>query len=191
MKHSNDTRTAILDTTQDLVQRQSISGVSFQDLADRIGIKKGSMYYHFKSKDDLSIAMLDRAGQQLKDSFKRGYEKTATNQLSYFLKIYSEYIGAGTRMCPGGAYVGEWDKLSNPVKSRVKWLIEIQNKGLKKILAAGVKNDEFETHGMSIDELALWLVSNLQGALLTSRVVGNKEPFEAIVQVIGRFLQVK
>lgn len=191
MKISNDTRTAILDTTQDLVQRQSISGVSFQQLADRIGIKKGSMYYHFRSKDELSIAMLERAGQQLKDSFARGVKKTALEQLCYFLDIYSDFIGAGSRMCPGGAYVGEWDKLSRTVKTRVNRLIRIQDKGLKNIVTTGLESGEFKSNGMSADELSLWLVSNLQGALLTSRVVGNKEPFEASIKVITQFLRAK
>ena len=102
MKNSQDTRSSILDVAQDMVQRQSISGVSFQELANRIGIKKGSMYYHFATKDELTIAMLDRATADLKASFKRGENKTPTEQIKYFINIYKMYIGPGEKMCPGG-----------------------------------------------------------------------------------------
>jgi AcrR family transcriptional regulator len=37
---AKDTRTAILDAAQDMVQRQSIRVVRFQELAKRTGIKK-------------------------------------------------------------------------------------------------------------------------------------------------------
>jgi AcrR family transcriptional regulator len=37
---AKDTRTAILDAAQDMVQRQSIRGVRFQELAKRTGIKR-------------------------------------------------------------------------------------------------------------------------------------------------------
>lgn len=108
MKTTNDTRTNILDVAQDLVQRQSISGVSFQELAKRIGIKKGSMYYHFETKDDLSVAMLDRVTEQLQQSFRLGESKTARQRLDYYLAIYLKHIEVGAQLCTGGSFVGEW-----------------------------------------------------------------------------------
>ena len=69
MKNDERHRTNILDVAQDLVQRQSISGVSFQELAKRIGIKKG-VCTTTETKDDLSVAMLDRVTEQLQQSFR-------------------------------------------------------------------------------------------------------------------------
>lgn len=188
MNAGKDTKTAILDAAQDMVQRQSISGVSFQELANRIGIKKGSMYYHFESKDALSLAMLDRARLGLKASFERGRSKTAIQQLDYYLNIYSFFIGAGERMCPGGAFAGEWEKQSSPVKEQVNKLIDVQYRGIKNIIEKGLETDEFDAHGLSLEDLSLWVVSCLQGALLTSRIMGNKTSFESCAKTIRSFL---
>ena len=188
MKNATDTKTAILDVAQDLLQRQSISGVSFQELANRIGIKKGSMYYHFETKDDLATAILTRASKNLKLSFERGYHKTATQQLDYFFNIYRDFIRVGERLCPGGAFAGEWGKISEPVKKQVNKLIQVQIQGLKDIITAGLKSGEFECHDLSLDDLTLWLVSCLHGSLLTSRIMGSKKSFNSSIKIAQSFL---
>jgi TetR/AcrR family transcriptional repressor of nem operon len=191
MKSKNNTRAAILEVAQDMVQRKSISGVSFQDLANNIGIKKGSMYYHFASKDELSCAMLKQAGQALQASFAKAMHRTASKQLDCFLMIYSDIIGAGKRMCPGGAFAGEWDNISIDVKNNVSELMNIQINGIKAIIEFGLNSDEFVSHGLSLNDLSLWLFSNLQGALLTSRIMESKKPFEVSVNSIKHFLYKK
>ncbi|MFT5755662.1 MAG: TetR/AcrR family transcriptional repressor of nem operon [Alteromonadaceae bacterium] len=184
----NDTRTMIIDVAQDMLQRQSISGVSFQSLADRIGIKKGSMYYHFKSKDELAIAILERACTDLKTSFSRGKHKTAVQQLDYFLMIYEKFIGPGQRMCPGGCFASEWQKISKPVKESVKKVLNVQINGIRDILIYGNESGEFNHHGQEIQQVASWIISSLQGSILTSRVEENQMHFDFSVQAIKRFL---
>ncbi len=188
MTTANNTRTAILDAAQDLVQRQSISGVRFQELAKRIGIKKGSMYYHFESKDDLSIAILERSDNDLKASFKKGESKSAGQQLNYFFSLYNKFMSPGEKLCVGGAFVGEWGTLSDPVQIQANKLINTQIKNIKRIIKLGIDNGDFNQHGKSADDLALWVVSCIQGSLLTCRVSGNKKPFKAAVDVINQYL---
>ncbi len=186
--NSNDTRTMIIDVAQDMLQRQSISGVSFQSLADRIGIKKGSMYYHFKSKDELAIAILERASTDLRTSFARGKHKTAVQQLDFFFMIYEKFIGPGQRMCPGGCFASEWEKISKPVKESVKKVLNVQINGIRDILIYGNETGEFIHHGQEIQQVASWVISSLQGGILTSRVEENQEHFDFSVQAIKRFL---
>ena len=188
MMMNKDTRTAILDAAQDLVQRQSISGVSFQELAKRTGIKKGSMYYHFESKDDLTLALLERATIDLHESFKRGESKTPRQRLSYYFNIYRLYIIPSEKLCPGGAFAGEWDKLSQPVQEHVKKLLMAQSKGLRSVLEAGIESGDFKSHGQSLDELTQWIVSCIQGCLLVCRIYDSKQAFESAVKVINCYL---
>jgi TetR/AcrR family transcriptional repressor of nem operon len=188
MKSNNDTRSQILDAAQDILQRQSISGVSFQDLADRIGIKKGSMYYHFKSKDDLSIAILERASEDMSQALQRGLHKSASQQFWYFIDIFKSLMGQSERICPGGAFAGEWDKLNEPVQQQVNKLINLQIKGMKHIVEQGLESGEMTNHGQDSDALAHWIVSSIQGALLTSRVTGNQASFESSMNALGNYL---
>lgn len=188
MKISNNTRSVILDAAQDIVQRQSISGLSFQALANRVGIKKGSLYYHFESKDDLAVALLERASAEMKESFMRGKDKNPLERLNYFLNIYRHHIIPTEKLCPGGAFAGEWGSLSSRIKVEVNKLIETQIKGLSSILTAGTENGMFNAHGKSIEELSHWVVACVQGALVTSRISDNHIMFEATLTILMDYL---
>jgi len=188
MKIPNDTRSAILDVAQDMVQRQSISGVSFQELANRIGIKKGSLYYHFESKDDLAVALLERATSEMKESFVRGKAKTPLERLTYFLNIYLHHIIPTEKLCPGGAFAGEWGRLSQPVKSHVNRLIDTQVKGVSEILNDGIQSGVFNDHAKTVEELAQWVVACIQGALVTSRISESRVMFESTLTIITEYL---
>ncbi len=188
MKSNNDTRSQILDAAQDMLQRQSISGVSFQELANRIGIKKGSMYYHFQSKDDLSIAILERASSDMQAAFSRGESQPPTKQLAYFINIFRSFMGLGEKICPGGAFAGEWDKLNEPVQRKAHKLIKVQTQGIKKIIEAGLESGEFNDHDHTSQILADWVVSNIQGALITSRITNNPKSFETSMDVLNSYL---
>jgi len=188
MNTKRNTCSAILDEAQDLVQLLSINCVSFQELAKRIGNKKGNTYYHSESKDDLSAALLERAAQELKTSFDLGKEKSPTKRLSYFFSIYQYMMKQGEKMCPSGAYVSVWETLAEPVRLQVKNVICTQIDGVQEILEAGLEDGEFNNRSQSPNELALWIVSSLQGTLLTSRVIDNNSPFDCATKLIVQHL---
>ncbi len=191
MNIPNDTRSTILDAAQDMVQRQSISGVSFQELANRVGIKKGSLYYHFESKDDLAIALLERVTAQMKESFVLGRSKSPLQRLNYFLNIFSQQIVPAQKLCPGGAFAGEWGRLSIPVKTQVNKLIDVHLKGVSEILTEGMQTGVFYDHGKTVEELAQWVIACVQGGLLTSRITENATMFESTLKIIQEYLSKK
>src|SRR5678815_4969190 len=57
---STDTKTAIMDAAQDLIQRGGANAMSYQDVSDAIGIRKASIHHHFPTKDRLIGAIIQR-----------------------------------------------------------------------------------------------------------------------------------
>jgi AcrR family transcriptional regulator len=55
-----DSRNSILDTATELFARQGFAGVSLRAIAERVGITKPSLLYHFASKDVLRESVLDK-----------------------------------------------------------------------------------------------------------------------------------
>jgi AcrR family transcriptional regulator len=49
----NDTRDRILDVALDLFIEQGYDKVSLREVAERVGVTKAALYYHFASKDDI------------------------------------------------------------------------------------------------------------------------------------------
>lgn len=51
----------ILDALQQLMVDKSIQNISVSDIAAKAGIGKGSIYYYFKSKEDIVDAVIERS----------------------------------------------------------------------------------------------------------------------------------
>ena len=57
---SKPTAVRILDAAEDLFAEKGYSATSLGDVADRVGIRSPSLYNHFKNKEALYSAVLDR-----------------------------------------------------------------------------------------------------------------------------------
>lgn len=60
-KHPEETVNFILDTAFRLFMEKGYEHTSIQDIIDHLGgLSKGAIYHHFKSKEDILIAVTDR-----------------------------------------------------------------------------------------------------------------------------------
>jgi len=56
-----DTRSQILDAAQAVVMRDGVRNLTLEAVAANAGISKGGLLYHFRSKEDLAAAMIERS----------------------------------------------------------------------------------------------------------------------------------
>lgn len=60
VKEAVERRKEILDVAERLFCTQGYDNISTNDILAEIGIARGTLYYHFKSKEDILDAMIDR-----------------------------------------------------------------------------------------------------------------------------------
>jgi AcrR family transcriptional regulator len=67
MRDSNPkpTRELILDATDKLLARYGYKKMTIDDLAQEVGIGKGSVYLHFSSKEEIALSHIDRIIERL------------------------------------------------------------------------------------------------------------------------------
>lgn len=58
-------RNEILDAAEQLFVTKGFDGTSINDILDRVGIARGTLYYHFKSKEEILDAMIERLTETL------------------------------------------------------------------------------------------------------------------------------
>lgn len=63
---TRSTRDAILDATDRLLARFGYKKMTIDDLAQEVGIGKGSIYLHFESKEEIALSHIDRIIDRLK-----------------------------------------------------------------------------------------------------------------------------
>lgn len=60
-----NTRESILDATDKLLARYGYKKMTIDDIANEVGIGKGSIYLHFKSKEEIALSHVDRIIERL------------------------------------------------------------------------------------------------------------------------------
>jgi AcrR family transcriptional regulator len=58
MARGRTARDRVIDAAVELFAEHGVQGTSLQMIADRLGVAKGAVYYQFRSKDDLVLALL-------------------------------------------------------------------------------------------------------------------------------------
>lgn len=68
----NSTQGKILDATENLIIAKGIEKTSLADIAKEVGISKGTLYYHYSSKDQLIEDVADRYFNNMTQSVLEG-----------------------------------------------------------------------------------------------------------------------
>lgn len=173
----NPTKVALMDLAEEILQTKSFANVSFQTLANGVGIKKGSVYYHFESKEELGEAILDRAMAMLKESIKLIENEPIAKQLHVYTNWFAKHIGAAERLCPGASFAASWDAVASGTQHKVKSLYQLHKASLSNIIQRGRDQGEFVVTELTPEQVSTVIFALLQGGLLASRVSGDKSEF--------------
>jgi len=60
VKDAEERKNEILDAASDLFRDKGFAGTTTGDILERVGIARGTLYYHFKSKEDVMDALIAR-----------------------------------------------------------------------------------------------------------------------------------
>jgi TetR/AcrR family transcriptional regulator len=66
----DDTRERIIDAAQDVFARDGFVGAKMQEIADRVGIQRPSLFYHFRNKEALFVAAHEQVFARIEPVFR-------------------------------------------------------------------------------------------------------------------------
>jgi len=136
---SENAREAILEAAKGAAQTHGYSGINFRSIADAVGIKNASIYYHFSSKADLGAAV---ARRYLEDTVSvlealRGENPDPIRCLQAYPSIFRTSLENGNRLCLFSFMAAEYQDLPEEVKSEVLAFADINVAWLTKLLSDG------------------------------------------------------
>jgi AcrR family transcriptional regulator len=139
-EEAQETRGRILESALDIFCEKNFSNVSMTEIAESIGLTKGAVYWHFKSKNDILLQLIEEMCRQTERDFidiygipeslegLRSYYKSAIAHLSQderYLKIHKLMFRRH-----------EWpDDVQRRVSELVKKSIEREQKMLEMLIA--------------------------------------------------------
>ncbi len=180
---TTDTRTAILDLAEQLVRSRSFNAFSYQDIAANIGIRKASIHYHFPTKEDLGVALIERFRRRAvawASSLVEANTSPRDKLLAYF-ELQAETLRSGDLICLQGALGAEYNALPGRMRDSYLEFLEQQQTWLSRLLLKGQKQGVFATDATPEDQAA-FIQSAVQGALQLARASGKPGRFHAVVK---------
>jgi len=120
MSKGEDTRSAILDTALDMVRVAGLEGLTIGSLARERRLSKSGVFAHFGSKEELQIAVLQRARESFIDEVLRP-AFTAPRGVARLRAVFANWLRWSTRGggCPMIPAAYEFDDRPGPVREMV------------------------------------------------------------------------
>ena len=75
MKQQNDMRERILNAVEELIAARGVNNFSLRDICDYLYISTGSLYYHFKTKDEIILAIIKKHFNELEADYLAWLER--------------------------------------------------------------------------------------------------------------------
>jgi AcrR family transcriptional regulator len=88
---ANQTRERILAAATRLFYNEGIRAASVDAIAEKAGITKKTLYYHFRSKDELVAAYLESRDQPTLDLYASWFDQTAGSAADKVRGLFAEF----------------------------------------------------------------------------------------------------
>lgn len=173
MVRFSDTREQIMDRAAQLLMSRGYNGFSYRDISSHLGVKNAAVHYHFPSKTDLALALVDEYRQILRKRTSEfmAYGGSALEQLQGFFAFTARQCHAGRCICPFGAFSIDYTELPEDVRKATMDFMDETIKWLTQVLEVGREQEEFSFEGKARPR-ALTILAALQGARQMARING-------------------
>ncbi len=156
---ATDTRRLIVETADRLFYEAGVEATSFADIAGAVGLSRGNFYYHFKTKDQILDAVIDRRLARTGEMLDRWGEEGArpVERIRLFIDLMiANRAPIMAHGCPVGTLCEELAKRDHAALSRATALFDLFRGWLARQFAALAR-------GGDADDLALHLLMRSQG----------------------------
>ncbi len=186
MNRLSDTKKRILKEAERFFQRRGYNGFSYKDIASLLGVKNAAIHYHFPSKADLAVAMIERYRDILRkvstDFKENGGDPR--EQLEAYFDFVCDSLKEGEMICPVGIVGTDFYTIPEPAQREAELLVHELLEWLTHVLNVGREDGTFRFGGRSEDR-AISIKACLQGAAQLGRIMGP-ETLDCAINEIRR-----
>jgi AcrR family transcriptional regulator len=175
-----DTAERLIESAQELLWERGYVGTSPKAVQERAGAGQGSMYHHFKGKQDLALTAMRRNAEELRAQAEAQLDRgdgALSKVGEYLLRERDPLRGCRVGRMAMDPEVVASGELREPVRDTFAWLRE----RLAGIVADGIASGELRP-GIDPVDTAAALAAVVQGGYVLARAAGEREPFDQAVR---------
>jgi TetR/AcrR family transcriptional regulator, transcriptional repressor for nem operon len=192
MSKAQQTKAHIIQQAAAVFNQKGYAGSSIADIMEATGLKKGGIYNHFQSKDELALAAFDYAvslmSQEVWNAVKT--KRNAIARLQALVSSYLVYIETPPIVggCPILNTAIEADDSESPLRDRAILAINNWRNLIVRIINQGIKKGEIPAT-IEPDTIATIIICNIEGAIMMSQLEKNSVHLERAVSHLQQYIQ--
>lgn len=131
----NVSRNRIVEAANKLFYAKGYNQTSFADIGTSVGITKGNLHYHFRSKDELLNAVIDYRIKIIKehlDQWDQQYPDPKSKIKRFLNMLINEKSDIVRYGCPVGSLNVELGKNQLPLQARAREMFDLYQNWLEK-----------------------------------------------------------
>ena len=176
--NKGDKASEILDAAETLARKNGYGGFSFRDLAREIGIKSASVHYYFPTKESLGLALVKRYSQNIMITLGDPTKyKSPQKAITQYVDLFKNEMSKESMICLCCLLGAEFSSLPVAMREETKTFFSQNIEWLKSALSIN--------NSVPIEEkryqIAIKIVSTLQGAMIISQTLGNDSHFKKAI----------
>lgn len=192
MSKGENTRKRIIAKAAELFNQKGYAAGSMSDIIEMTGIKKGGIYRHFESKDEIALEAYAYAGSLVGGVIREAMaqEETARGKLLVYLKVYANvvedppFVGG----CPLLNLATEADDSHPALRERGRDGMERTLGQMREIIAEGMRSGEFRAD-VDIDALATFVLSVMEGGIMMSKLEGDNRHVRMNIETLSAYME--
>ena len=173
MRTGLDTKTLILNHAGRLLRTKGFNGFSYKDISGPLGIRNAAVHYHFATKADLGVALIQRYRSILRQSAERfARDRDARAQLEGYLCFMLKEHSDCDEICPLGIIAADYFTVPDAMRDQAQKLVKEMLAWMTEVLEVGREQGVFSFEG-SAEDKALCVKATTQGAGQLARLSGE------------------
>jgi len=182
----NKTTDKILDSTIELIFQKGIEATSISDIITKIGMSKGSLYFHFPDKQTLVSKALSRYEKSFFEFISASLQGNSPGEkLENFLESVKRMHKS--KNYSGGCIFGntalEMADKNDSLSQKVKNVFDRWISMLSSIINDAQKTGEIRSD-LNSKILAGFIVSSVEGGIMLSRLEKKGEPLSQTISAL-------
>lgn len=174
MSKGKVTRDYIITKSAPIFNEKGYSGLSMADIMDATGLKKGGIYNHFTSKDEIALSAFDHNWGLLQSYYEQAIQQAGdspTVQLRAAISAHADIANDAALAggCPLLNTAIESDDGHPQLRERVRAAMNLWQTILQDIVAHGISVGEFKATAESC-EVAAIIISTLEGGIMLTKL---------------------
>ncbi len=175
MGRTSDAKTRLIEAATELMYARGYTAVGVQEICAQAGVKKGSFYHFFPSKQALGLAVIDAYGQHTQRMWEEAMASTRSplermqRVFDIAYEIHRALVDTGGQMygCPIGNFALELSGQDEIIRQKLRQTLAGWTRIVERMLHEATANGDFPA--LDVGTTARTIVAYFEGVLLLAK----------------------